>query len=120
MFDSPTAGSMGGAVLPADRGDLRGEVWPGRKARARAPQVGSNSGDIGIAERAAESRHDDTRYSLVGADAAENDLDQIARVGKMSRAVEREIRACRERRAGCVVVTGGAGGSVEPRVGIER
>src|SRR5262245_36892165 len=54
-------GSLGCAVLAADRRDLRGEVRPGRKARARAPQVRSDARDVGIAERPAEGRHDDAR-----------------------------------------------------------
>ena len=85
----------------------------------RAPQVRSDTRDVGIAERPAEGRHDDTCHAFIGVDAAQDDLDQIARIEKVHRAVEREIRACRERRAGRVVVTGGARGSVEPRVGIE-
>src|SRR6516162_11746036 len=90
-------GSIGCAVLPADLCDLCREIRPGRKARAGAPQVRGDAGDVGVAERAAESRHDDTRHSLIGADAAENDLDQIAWVGEVYRAVERQVGSCSER-----------------------
>src|SRR6266568_1738287 len=83
---------------PARGGNLRLEVWPGRQIRARAPQVGRDASDVGVAERASEARHDHARYSVLGVDAAQDDLNEIVRLGQTQRAVERKVRPDRERR----------------------
>ena len=102
--------------LPADRGDLRFEVRPGRKIRARAPQVGRDAGDVGVAERLPKARHDHARYSVLGIDAAQDDLNEIVRLGQIQRAVERKVRPDREGRLTRIVVAGRAGRGVEARV----
>ena len=113
------------AVFNCERRSAGGSQRSSSRDRAKAanssgsPQIGGDASDVGIAERLREARHDDARYAVLRADATQHDLDQIGGIGQVQRAVEREFRPDRERRVARIVVTGRAGGRVEPRIGID-
>src|SRR5258705_10665660 len=104
------------AGRPARGGNLRLEVRPGRQIRARAPQEGRDASDVGVVERRSKARHYHARYSVLGVDAVQDDLNEIVGLGQMQRAVERKLRPDREGRPARIVVTGLAGCRGETRV----
>src|SRR5208337_4543643 len=97
MLCLPRRVSLRAAVLPPDSRHLLFKVRPSRQAGAGSPQVGGNASDIAFAERVLEPRHNDARHAFFCTDSTQNHLDQVAGVGQVHRAIERQVGADGER-----------------------